>query len=467
MCSKRDAWPEEAEEDWPENPWQAQANAQVLQLHGGVPVALGLPALLCCGLAVAGPHPHAYLATDLNMPSDMAAATWSVASGPAAAVAAAAAEQHVADLEGQIAALEETLVCKQRELDNATRVPLGNSGTCRRTQSSYQRSAEVSEEIHELSRRNEFMRLLVARFERKTMILEEELASLTLSRREADSRAEAATVTAKHQKELAAEFEGHAALLQEKIIACEAELLHLRDGRGSHPSAAERLAAEERVANENAQAEALGLRDRCAFLEGLVARFEQKTMVLESQLRGLSPLRRQVAASANEVAGLKGASAQAAAEATRAAAEASTALLEAHEATSEHRAAVRAKEVELREWKRRHDRRQQESSCQIKALEKQKRCLEAETKRLQDLCRLPEEPPEVKRLKDLNTQLMERLATERGNSAQTKQALEAALQNSEDLEHRTARLSEQLCELAEVNDDLEEKLVASSLKQQT
>ena len=66
-------------------------------------------------------------------------------------------------------------------------------------------------------------------------------------------------------------------------------------------------------------------------------------------------------------------------------------------------------------------------------------------------------------LKELNAQLIDRLGKERKDNAQTKQSLEVVSTENGSMSFRLDRLSEQLYELATVNDSLQKELAAAKL----
>ncbi|CAK0840273.1 unnamed protein product [Prorocentrum cordatum] len=204
------------EEEWPVNPWQPQADAHIRQLQAvhvvatqlsgkggvqGAPLVVGLPALYCGGVAgslPASPLPSPVpfcepggaapgggprVAWPASVPGGVCPAS---ASGPASPPAApdeaeeAEAERQlrgrVAELEGQVAFLEERADERERELEDAP--PPGQA-----TQGSQQAPMV---EVDELRRHNNFLSVLVSRYEKKTMDLEQEMATLTIAIR--DSR---------------------------------------------------------------------------------------------------------------------------------------------------------------------------------------------------------------------------------------------------------------------------------------
>mmetsp|Transcript_58377 Transcript_58377/g.183240 ORF Transcript_58377/g.183240 Transcript_58377/m.183240 type:complete len:340 (+) Transcript_58377:1-1020(+) len=335
------------------------------------------------------------------------------------------------------------------------------------------------------------------------MALEEELAVLTLAKRDAEAQAKAsqanspssasggptgrpfdptadsAAQTTEDLVSRAEDLEDLAANLEELLAGRNRELTEVR----AKLADAELQARASREGPDVAEleAEAEEMRSRNGFLAGLVARFEQKTMDLESQLGSLTAARREASATSAEAAALRTELEAARAEA----AERHQSLEVAEETMRERQETLEGHALVIRDLKRDHNRKMQEVLRRAQGLESRGVELEAERRRLERECReeaeqrrLEEErreaaiaaqppvPPaaaaELAELRALNTQLVERLAGERAGHTQTRQNLQTASQDNEVLSARISRLSEQLFALASVNDDLEERLEATA-----
>lgn len=213
------------------------------------------------------------------------------------------------------------------------------------------------------------------------------------------------------------DLEGQVAFHEDRAARRDQELFELR-------ACVRRLEMESNMGSEavrqHAELEALrrahgDLQSRNEFLVGIVSRFEGKTMSMERQIAQLTLARREAEGQATAL--LRGELQAAAAEASE--------RLEAHEA-AESRAAeeLGAATAELFE--------QQQVSAEKQALAAR----------------------ELRELKDLNVQLVERLGQERSAHAKTRESLQVFSNENETLSSRVERLNEQLFLLADLNDDL-------------
>mmetsp|Transcript_13407 Transcript_13407/g.37063 ORF Transcript_13407/g.37063 Transcript_13407/m.37063 type:complete len:527 (-) Transcript_13407:99-1679(-) len=468
------------EEEWAANPWQAQADAHMIHLQQAGAFAPRVP----------GEGTGGFLGVGSGMAFGAPAFLCSLA------VPAQSAEElarQVRDLEGQVAVLEETLASRQRELEEARFAPppRGARSTC-------PSSSGAGPAVEEIERKNEFLSVLVARFERKTMALEEELAVLTLAKRDAEAQVQAGACAgppklttnsaAQTPEDLLArraeELEDLAANLEELLAGRDAELAEAR-ARLADAEAQARSARECGRASAALEAEVEQLRQRNGFLTGLVARFEQKTMDLEGRLAALTSARRAAAAHAEEATAELRAELR---EAQSVAAEGQEAVLAVRERLGEQREASEGAAVALRDLKRDHNRKIQEVLRHAQALERRNGELEAESWRLEAAAQAaaasaaeaeaaaavavaqgPLPPPpkgaaaaaaprELAELRELNAQLVRRLTEERAEHTRTRLCLVDASQDNELLSARLGRLTEQLCDLVELNDDLRQQL---------
>lgn len=225
----------EDEDHWPANPWQAQADAQLLQLQRSL-------------LQEVGGSPCGVL-------------------------------HRLHDLEGQLAAAEAKIAAQSYELQEARQeLEL----TQRRRP-----PGPGAEELAALQEKNEFLNALMSRFERKVMLLEEENAKLTVAA--AHRRAAVLHVATQAEDHALHEVEGQLAMVEGHLRRKEHELQEVKDS----------LKKEKRnwnsflsVAKGRTPAQLVSevehLQSRNGFLSELVSRFEDKTMVLERQSKELS-----------------------------------------------------------------------------------------------------------------------------------------------------------------------------------
>eukprot|EP00913_Durusdinium_trenchii_P016786 g15776.t1 len=103
----------------------------------------------------------------------------------------------------------------------------------------------------------------------------------------------------------------------------------------------------------------------------------------------------------------------------------------------------------LRDLKREHNKRE---------LLRQR--AEAKTRMAKEACGQERKDLAEQRWQELNAQLVERLSRERSEHAETKNRLDMSIKETETLKLRTASLREQLIQLAELNDDLEERMAS-------
>mmetsp|Transcript_44333 Transcript_44333/g.77853 ORF Transcript_44333/g.77853 Transcript_44333/m.77853 type:complete len:544 (-) Transcript_44333:21-1652(-) len=511
----REAWPEfdtcqgtgtsgADEEEWAANPWQAQVDAHIMQLqqasgNGYRPLlgGIGMPVPVLCSVAlpsqarqlpaggVADVGLHAVNAA--CTPSTAAACRPGVAIPASASAPVAAADElvnRISDLEGHIALLEDTLMRKDKELEEMQQLQPHRGAPAPEglpEQSSGGESPAL--DASELQRKNEFLSMLVTRFEKKTMDLEEEIVSLTLAKR--DSAVETKQVFAsdfKQDGELLVrinELEGQVALLDDVAAQKEGELRELEEQLRICRERRE----DARQQDSDLRAEVEGLKDRDVFLSGLVARFEEKTMKLECQVGELTAAKEE-AESRTQQATIRQEELEAAqAEAAELRQEKQTAhsktaeLLEANasaeERIEEQRQAAESTALALRECKKDHNAKAQDLLRRMQMLEKQKRDLETENKRLElslesatdtsvsasaDEVQQVPVLAELQELKLLNAQLIEKLSKERAEHAQTRQTLQTVSYENETLTCRLHGVTEQLYDAVERNDRLQDEL---------
>jgi len=356
--------------------------------------------------------------------------------------------RRIHELEGQVAFLEDTTVRQQDDLRQVEAKLLQAAQW--QSQSLPGSSAEA------LQRQNDFLTVLVSRFERKTMALEEELAGLTLAQREAlAASTPAASVAAETQTQAefsqVLELEGQIALLEESLAGKESEIQALWEEqklREASPSNKPRIPVE-------LLDEVQGLREKNSFFSDLVARFEEKTMFLEKQVKAVSRAEQDARSQLKRHQ-----------EEQAIASEQLAAAREATECAHRQRAEQLGEEAEsaavaLREAKKEHNRKNQELLRQVQLLEAscRRKDLEAKT-RLEEVS--SEDSQELREQKELNAQLVEKLSRERVVHVETRRFQAALSSENEVLTARADRLSDQLYELSELNDMLEEQVKAAS-----
>lgn len=222
----------EDEDHWPANPWQAQADAQLLHLQRSLQELGG-----SCGVL-----------------------------------------HRLHDLEGQLAAAEAKIAAQSYELQEARQeLEL----TQRRRP-----PGPGAEELAALQEKNEFLNALMSRFEHKVMLLEEENAKLTIAAAHRCAVVHAATQV---EDQALHEVEGQLAMVEGHLRRKEHELQEVKDSLkkekrnwNSFLSVAKGRTPAQLVS------EVETLQSRNGFLSDLVRRFEDKTMVLERQSKELS-----------------------------------------------------------------------------------------------------------------------------------------------------------------------------------
>jgi len=194
---------EEGEEQWPANPWQAQADAHIMQLRqsgavfhhiqqeGGAESCL---ARLNGAALVVGSSPPDVRHMGLHGQSLASAGGLNAVPGGMALAPDLQAQTVrdlslcVNDLEGQVAFLEDAALRRERELeDSHARLRLVESRQQVEGHSCISTSALDAED---LQRKNAFLSVVVSRFERKAMDLEKEIVTLTVEKQAAELRAQ-------------------------------------------------------------------------------------------------------------------------------------------------------------------------------------------------------------------------------------------------------------------------------------
>mmetsp|Transcript_25746 Transcript_25746/g.60100 ORF Transcript_25746/g.60100 Transcript_25746/m.60100 type:complete len:495 (-) Transcript_25746:543-2027(-) len=470
----RQAWPDltaaaqgvaakidEEEEQWPANPWQAEADAHIAQLQQQQMQG-----------SIAWTHTH-------PVPPPLAAAAAALpqlqwqASRPAI--------ERVHELEGQVVALEDVATRREKELEEA-RAQL-RAQELRLKELLQQSALGRQEDLADLKRRNEFLTTVVARYEEKTMHQSQELASLTRKLRLSDERAGKAEESAKSlQRELQAReqidvstqtaqsgetkdvimnLEGQVASLEEVLFSRDHELAALKQREVAFEDEKSR---GQKSADQEALEKMAALQQERNFLRQLADRYETKVMEqaqqLETAMRGEATLRQKAEAEQachmKEILDMK------------------TQLSELKAELEDERAGAAGMQLTLRDVKRDHHRRMQELLKKAQLLEKQNKDLANDKARsdaaLEDATavasslRLTEtgQKGELQAMKELNASLVARLTQERSERADDIKRYEASIQENETLCYRLERLAEQLYESVEVNDALEARLAQMS-----
>lgn len=382
----------EDEDHWPANPWQAQADAQLLQLQRSL-------------LQEAGSSPCGIL-------------------------------HRLHELEGQLAAAEAKIASQNYELQEARReldVALRKRPA----------ATPAAEELAALQEKNDFLQALMSRFERKVMVLEEENAKLTVAAARC-TKVERSEVGTQAEDDVLHELEGQLALVEGNLRRKDHELKEVKDSlRKEKRNWDSFLSAAKGRTPEKLMSEVESLESRNGFLSDLVGRFEDKTMVLERQMKSLATtekeLRDELTACRKEQEKVKAT----ADEELRANSAKQQQLMEEAKGAA----------LLLRDVKRENNKKVQELLRQLAEAR-------SKARKASETCCVPREPElkELKELKELNGQLVERLGKERFEHAETKTRLDLEHREKETLQLRVTSLSSQLIQLAELNDDLEERL---------
>lgn len=410
----------EDEELWPANPWQAQADAHVQYLHRSSvlfqqPLA---PAPAVCMPVTVQEAPGAGYAVVAARPPHLPGASEGL-------------RRRIAELEGQVAALEETSLSERSLLLEAESKLNHFPGHHQQQQRQQQQSRPLSrgsrsdgDELEALQRKNDFLSVLVSRFERKTMALEEELAALTVL----GGGEPPATCSQNSQTEAKPpeELEGQIALLEDSLASKDRRLADLEERLREEQLL--RRKTEAMVNGRTPQqlaAEVEALQSRATFLGDLVGRYEDKTISLERQLKTLG-------------------------EAKKADEEKLQVCLQHCEQQQQVEEQLRedaeSATLTLRDAKKEHNRKVQELLRQVQQLESKGRR------------KLEEESQELKEVKDLNAQLVEKLCRERAEHAETRKSFDANNLECETLSSRIDGLRSQLVHLAEQNELLEAEI---------
>lgn len=220
------------DEDWPANPWQAQADAHVMQLRqadaGGI--AFGIPLVLCsAGLQCQGPQQFqaAGSQTEDGMLLRM-----------------------MNDLEGQVAYHEDLAAKRDQELLELRALSVHLEAEARLAAEAARRHAEVDalkQTSEALSSRNDFLTALVNRFEQKTMGLQRQIDNLNLAKAQAEM----------HADELRGELQAAVAEATEHMEARDSAQEHAEDLKIANSEVKEQLSECE----EAAEGTAVVLRD--------------------------------------------------------------------------------------------------------------------------------------------------------------------------------------------------------------
>eukprot|EP00434_Breviolum_minutum_P007396 symbB.v1.2.006527.t2/scaffold389.1/size214891/2 len=330
------------------------------------------------------------------------------------------------ELEGQLAAAEAKIGSQNYELQEARReldVALRKRPA----------ATPAAEELAALQEKNDFLQALMSRFERKVMVLEEENAKLTVAAARC-TKAERSEVGTQAEDDVLHELEGQLALVEGNLRRKDHELKEVKDSlRKEKRNWDSFLSAAKGRTPEKLMSEVESLQSRNGFLSDLVGRFEDKTMVLERQMKSLATtekeLRDELTACRKEQEKVKAT----ADDELRANSAKQQQLMEEAKGAA----------LLLRDVKRENNKKVQELLRQLAEARSKARKVELK---------------ELKELKELNGQLVERLGKERFEHAETKTRLDLEHREKETLQLRVTSLSSQLIQLAELNDDLEERL---------
>jgi len=330
-------------------------------------------------------------------------------------------------LEGQLAAAEAKIGSQNYELQEARReldVALRKRPA----------ATPAAEELAALQEKNDFLQALMSRFERKVMVLEEENAKLTVAAARC-TKAERSEVGTQAEDDVLHELEGQLALVEGNLRRKDHELKEVKDSlRTEKRNWDSFLSAAKGRTPEKLMSEVESLQSRNGFLSDLVGRFEDKTMVLERQMKSLATtekeLRDELTACRKEQEKVKAT----ADDELRANSAKQQQLMEEAKGAA----------LLLRDVKRENNKKVQELLRQLAEAR-------SKARKASETCRtVPRE--------ELNGQLVERLGKERFEHAETKTRLDLEHREKETLQLRVTSLSSQLIQLAELNDDLEERL---------
>lgn len=407
----------EDEELWPANPWQAQADAHVQYLHRSSvlfqqPLA---PAPAVCVPVTVQEAPGAGYPLVAARPPDLPDASEGL-------------RRRIAELEGQVAALEETSLSERSlllEAESKLNLSPGQQQQQRQQSRPLSRgSRSDGDELEALQRKNDFLSVLVSRFERKTMALEEELAALTvLGGGEPPATCSQGSQTEAKPPE---ELEGHIALLEDSLASKDRRLADLEERLREEQLL--RRKTEALVNGRTPQqlaAEVEALQSRATFLGDLVGRYEDKTISLERQLKTLGEAKK---ADEKKLQGCLQRCEQ------------------QQQVEEQLREDAESATLTLRDAKKEHNRKVQELLRQVQQLETKGRR------------KLEEESQELKEVKELNAQLVEKLCRERAEHAATRKSFDASSQECDTLSCRIDGLKSQLVDLAEQNELLEAEI---------
>jgi len=486
------------DEDWAANPWQAEADAHIMQLQQAGSTGSIFPHMQ--GSRIGG---VAQAGVTVVTPEQLLRRNY--------------------DLEGQVALLEDLVTRRERELAEEVQQRLQLESSV--SHDSSPQRPRTAEEVRgeDLERKNNFLSVVVARFEKKTMQLEEEIVALTLAKQAAEARAAGvmdlsgrfalegggrssqasslADVATQAQDDLILrvnDLEGQMALLEEAVVGKDTELEVLR----ARVEAAEAEASSRsacRIPDHTVELEEL--RQRSEFLSGVVSRFEKKTMGLQEELdaqvvRGQEAIAKQAAAHQEELRAARDEAAKllAARQAAEAqAAELAAAKAETAERLAEQREATESANLAMRDLKKEHNRKMQDLLRRIQILEKKRHDLDMEKRQLESASTTAAAPAgaapggsteveqpvmgleeqdeqqfrevkdlekELRESKELNAQLIDRLARERSKHTESAKNMEAIMHDNGVMSSRVNQLTEQLFTLVEMNDHLNEKLAS-------
>jgi len=305
---------EDEDEQWAANPWQAQADAHLLQLtQGPCYAAAAVPSIHCDGQAVLcslaawqtsnrplqpvasppfvpqrkflgqGPLPQLGLGSahrpGSGVQRERALSEISTVDGALSA--------YIGDLEGQVAQLEETAARRERDLQESTSAnqrenPGGSPG--------------LTVEVQALKEQNDFLSNIISRFETKTMHLQGQMPTRSVVKLEHQFSPRARSSGSLVQDVAAqteirsvdaldgrlrqlVELEGQVALLEDAIVGKDQELVDIRTSAAT-PAEDCRAALSHEVDCLSGRLHAV--EQERDFFQGLVARYERKVMDMEA-----------------------------------------------------------------------------------------------------------------------------------------------------------------------------------------